>query len=413
MSTVEKVRSGPAERRRRSPLRRVGTALVALVVLAVVLLGAGGWYYSGQIGDDALAARPPQPATSDLVVTSYDGATVVLKRTDGPFAHDLLRTSAVVALTWPGGRGTLSGPATVRDGGTVARALTMDPGSSWPSDGTRAALVQNMWTDPGDAYGVAFTDVSYPCAGGRCPAWYVRGTSDTWFVEVHGKGGTRQEALRAAGPAIRAGLPVLDIGYRNDAQAPRDPSGHYGYGATEWRDLQNAVALARADGARHVVLFGDSMGGSIVAAFLEHSRAASIVTGLVLDAPALDLRATVDFEAGQRSLPGIGTPIPGVLTSTAEWITGWRYGLDWNAVDYLGGDWLKVPALVFHGTADDTVPIATSDQLAKEHPGLVDEVRVPGAVHVGSWNVDPAAYQAKESAFLTCVTAPRAGVACG
>jgi pimeloyl-ACP methyl ester carboxylesterase len=202
---------------------------------------------------------------------------------------------------------------------------------------------------------------------------------------------------------VRAGLPVLDIAYRNDAGAPADPSHRYGWGATEWRDLEAAVQYARGHGAQQVVLFGSSMGGSIVASFLEHSASASLVRGIVLDAPALDFRATVDFGATQRSLP-LGLPIPGVLTSTAEWIAGWRYDVDWPALDYLPGDWLHVPALVFHGTADQTVPVSTSDAFRAAHPALVQEVRVPGAGHVASWNADPAGYSAREVAFLGCVT---------
>jgi fermentation-respiration switch protein FrsA (DUF1100 family) len=128
------------------------------------------------------------------------------------------------------------------------------------------------------------------------------------------------------------------------------------------------------------------------------------VSAVVLDAPALDLRATVDFEAGERTLPGIGTRIPDVLTATAEWLASQRYGLDWHAVDYLPGTWLRVPVLVFHGTADTTVPISTSDALRRAHPDLVREVRVRGAEHVESWNVDPGGYEAAESAFLGCAT---------
>jgi pimeloyl-ACP methyl ester carboxylesterase len=239
----------------------------------------------------------------------------------------------------------------------------------------------------------------------------VPGASTTWLVAVHGKGASRTEPLRAIGPAVRAGLPVLDIAYRNDAGAPPDPSHRYGYGATEWRDLDAAVQYARGHGAQQVVLFGSSMGGSVVAAFLEHSPSASAVRGVVLDAPALDFRATVDFGATRRSLP-LGLPIPGVLTSTAEWIAGWRYDVDWAAVDYLPGDWLHVPALVFHGTDDDTVPPSTTDAFRAAHPSLVQEVRVAGANHVESWNVDPAGYSARETAFLGCVTGPTPAATC-
>ena len=40
----------------------------------------------------------------------------------------------------------------------------------------------------------------------------------------------------------------------------------------------------------------------------------------------------------------------------------------------------------------------------EKNPELVDLVRVPGADHVESWNVDPADYQLREAAFLTRVT---------
>lgn len=401
VSTIEVIRSAPPARRRRRPLRRVLTVLTVLAVLFVVLLGGAGWYYSGQIGDEALTTHPAGPPHRDLVVTSFDGSTVVLRRTEA-VDHDALRTADVYGLEWPGGRGVLSGSPRVVGGG-VARGLTVVSGAR-PAAGMRASLDVYVWTDPTAAYGIPYQDVTYPCAGGTCPAWYLPGTASTWWIGVHGHGATREEPLRAAGPAVTAGLPVLDIAYRNDAGAPRDPSGQYGYGATEWHDLEAAVGFATAHGARHVVLFGSSMGGSIVASFLEHSRKAWLVSAVVLDAPALDLRSTVEFEAGERTLPLIGAGIPYPLTATAEWLAGRRYGLDWNAVDYLPGSWLKVPALVFHGTADATVPIATSDAFRQAHPHLVQEVRVAGADHVESWNVDPGAYEATESAFLGCAT---------
>jgi uncharacterized protein len=49
------------------------------------------------------------------------------------------------------------------------------------------------------------------------------------------------------------------------------------------------------------------------------------------------------------------------------------------------------------------VPVAVSDELRAAHPDLVEEVRVEGAGHVRSWNAEPAAYQARETAFLSCV----------
>jgi uncharacterized protein len=230
-------------------------------------------------------------------------------------------------------------------------------------------------------------------------------------VFVHGKCGSRTDGLRALGPAVDAGLPSLLISYRNDEGAPADPSGEYRYGDTEWRDLEAAVEYAVDGGAEHVVLFGASMGGGIVAAFLERSDRADVVAGIVLDAPMLDLDATVDHGAAQRELPVVGA-LPDGLTSVAEWIAGRRFDLDWAAVDHLPGDWLEVPALVFHGTDDDLVPISITDEFAAGRPDLVQAVRVEDAGHVRSWNVDPRGYERRESAFLACVTAAEPPFSC-
>jgi pimeloyl-ACP methyl ester carboxylesterase len=306
----------------------------------------------------------------------------------------------------------LTGAPAEVGGGTVARSLRVTDGAA-PAAGTPAALRTDVWADPQQACGVAYADVTFPCADGRCPAWSVPGTSSTWFIAVHGKGAARSEPLRALGAALEDGLPALVIAYRNDPDAPADPSGRYGYGVTEWRDLEQAVQFAVQHGAAHVVLFGSSMGGAIVASFLEHSAAAWLVTGVVLDAPALDLRATVDYGASRRSLPVIGTGIPDVLTRTAEWMAEHRYDLDWDAVDYLpGDDWVRMPVLLFHGTEDDTVPIATSDELYEAHPNLVREVRVRGAGHVQSWNVDPAGYHEALNDFLSCIVSSNPALAC-
>jgi uncharacterized protein len=152
-----------------------------------------------------------------------------------------------------------------------------------------------------------------------------------------------------------------------------------------------------------VVLYGLSMGGGIIASFLEHHpERADHVSGIALDAPMLDFRRTVDYGASRRSLPVIG-PLPAPLVWTAETLTSLRYGIDWDRSDYLATRWLRVPALVIHGTADKTVPISTSDAFAKAYPGLVREVRVEGATHVAAWNIDPARYTQELSAFLTHV----------
>jgi hypothetical protein len=263
---------------------------------------------------------------------------------------------------------------------------------------------RDVYADP-SAFGASFTTEKLPCAGGSCPAWFVpaAGTpDDTWAILVHGKGASRTEPLRALSALHAVGVPALDISYRNDNDAPADPSHRYQYGRTEWHDLAAAVDHAQAAGARRIVLFGSSMGGAIVAAFLADAPPAEtgLISGIILDAPLLDLDTTIDWQAGERTLPVVHLPIPGPLTTTAKGIADHRYHLGLSGLDYLPGGWLHVPALLFHGTADPTVPIATSDRFAAAHPGVVTEVRVPGAGHVASWNADPKAYDAAVDQFV-------------
>jgi hypothetical protein len=109
----------------------------------------------------------------------------------------------------------------------------------------------------------------------------------------------------------------------------------------------------------------------------------------------LDFSATVDHGANG---------LPGFLNEVGKTVAGLRFGIHWGRLNYLerAGD-LHVPVLLFHGDADGKVPVDTSDKLASARPDIVTYVRVTGAGHVRSWNLDPPAYEAKVRAFLARV----------
>jgi pimeloyl-ACP methyl ester carboxylesterase len=59
-----------------------------------------------------------------------------------------------------------------------------------------------------------------------------------------------------------------------------------------------------------------------------------------------------------------------------------------------------VPIMLFQGESDPLVPPSDSQRFAAQLPGLATYVPVPHAGHIESWNVDPAAYEARLRAFL-------------
>jgi len=207
------------------------------------------------------------------------------------------------------------------------------------------------------------------------------------------------------------GLPALAVTYRNDQGADPDPSGYHRYGHTEWTDLEAAVRWSLAQGARNVVLVGQSMGAAIVAAFLARSPLAPKVTRVVLDAPMLDLHAAVGHQVDRflgprinRRLLPVARRLPAPLIWAAERMASARFGVDWTAASYLDETaWLTVPALVTHGDDDPRVPVSISVRLKERASRLVTFERFPGAGHLESWNTDRSRYTSLVQEFLAPV----------
>lgn len=392
MTTAEAASTGSRPGRRRA-VRALQTLLAVLVALALVLFLTGAWYFSGEIRAGALEVRPQTPVERDLRILASAGDSLVLESTTD--APDALAQAKTYGLDWLSGYGQVGD--VIADGDRVTHQLTVLSGDA-PLPGQRAALRRDAFPDVRTAVGRGVRDVSYRSPAGTFPAWLSDGSSTTWAVLAHGRGATRTEMLRMMRTTAALGLPSLDITYRRDAE---NGGGLAQFGQDEWIDVEAAVQYALDEGAEQVVLVGASMGGGICAAFLERSELAHHVVALVLDAPMLDFDATIAHGAAQRRLPVLGLPLPGPLTWTARQIAGQRYGIDSSRVDYLDDTaWLTVPALVFHGTSDDTVPDTVASRLAAAEPLRAQHVSVEGAEHVESWNVDPASYDVAVRQFL-------------
>jgi alpha-beta hydrolase superfamily lysophospholipase len=377
--------TGPADARTPSWLRRHRRGVVFAVLALVIALAAGAavsWHFSSAV---LVPDRSGWP--TDATVEGLPPGRVVLSRSD-----DTLRPG-VYGLLWQGGH-AIVGEVVKSDADTVTRRLRAVQGYLL-RPGMKVALDTDVFAgNPRQALGLPFEDVDIPDELGPMPAWLIPARSRTWAIVVHGINGDQQAGLRIAPTLHRAGLPSLLISYREDLGAPASPDGFHHMGLTEWRDLQAAARYALAHGARHLVLVGYSMGGAIVAQFMERSPLAPRVAGLVLDAPVLDWKSTLEFHAEEMGLPGF-------LAAPVEWAVGARIDADWSSLDALQHSQdFQLPVLLFHGTEDSIVPIATSDQFAAELPRWVTYHRVPEAEHTESWNVDPRRYERWLGAFL-------------
>ena len=382
---------------------------IALGSGAAALL-AGGWVCSKELLEPARAGDPYA-----LRVVAVDGRTVTLPPTPDTLAP------GPASLQWLGGYGLLGALSATTPTG-IRRSLSAVVGTPLRA-GMRTRIKRHLFEgDPELAFGMAFQELSVPGPFGPLPAWLVPaggalagGSAPAnpdgaaaagdlpWAIAIHGRGSNRVAMLRFLPELHARGLPTLVITYRNDAGAPPGPDGLFHLGDTEWQDVEAAAREAEMLGARRFVLVGDSMGGAIALQFLARSPLGRRVDALVLDSPVLDWHATLALNAQVRHLPRL-------LTAVGKQIARRRVGLSWEGFDQLArAGALRVPILLIHGAADDTVPVATSDALAASRPDLVAYHRVPGAGHVESWNADPAGCNAALAAFLARIPADPAG----
>jgi len=385
------------ERRGRRWWRWVRGLLLIVLLLALIFFAGGGWYFSEQIRSDALRVDEPSEAEYPHEVVAVGEGSLTLALGDNP--PDDLLSDEILGVVWEGGYGQV-GEVISRNGTSVARTFT--PLTGTPVVGEDVALDGFAFPSDPAAVGIAWEDVVYESGVGPAAAWYVPGARSTWAIFVHGRGANPAEGLRALPAFVEGGFPALLITYRNDegATATADRLGRFG--ATEWEDLEGAVAFALEAGAENVVLVGYSMGGAIAASFLLHSGYAQKVEAAVLDAPALDLGAMVDARAADTDLPLVSLSVPAPLTWVAKWIASLRFGLNWGEIDYLArADEFETPMLIIHGSDDEDVPIELSEEFAEAAPeGLVTLVPFEGAGHVRSWNTDPERYEQVLAEFL-------------
>jgi fermentation-respiration switch protein FrsA (DUF1100 family) len=371
--------------------RRHVRALVVASVALLVAIGLGvavSWHFSSVVLVPDHSEWPLETR-----VEAVEPGRIVLSRDD----HS--SQPGVYGLDWQAGHAIVGSILTEGDN-TVTRRLSDVRGYLVPE--IKVGLDSHVYSgDPGETLGLPFRSVGVPDPLGPMPAWLIPaargsrpGAGRTWAIVVHGHNDNRQNDLRIASTLRNTGLTSLLISYRNDLGAPSSPDGLYHLGETEWEDLAAAIRYALARGAHRVVLIGYSMGGVLITQLMERSPLAGHVAVVALDAPVLDWRSVLEFNAEQMSLPGF-------LSLPVQWTIDARVDPNWDSLDALDHtEDFHLPILLFHTTEDDLVPISTSEDFANALPHWVTYYRVPTGGHTEAWNVNPSLYDARLKRFL-------------
>lgn len=356
---------------------------VALVVPALIALG--GAMALLVIGVARRVVRPAaRPADVEIISVDTGAQTIELTRTPdtelpGRYGLFTTGTHGYVKL----------GAVLSADSATVRRKLLTQIETGARVDRS-AAFSGWYYTSPGELH-LRWENVLIGSPAGPCPAWFFPAESRTWVIQVHGRGVTRAECLRAVPVLHAAGLPNLVVSYRNDGEAPRSRSGGYALGAAEWRDVDAAISYALRRGAERVVLMGWSMGGAVALQTALNSGNRGRVAGLILESPVVDWRSVLRFQAkkaGMRApLPdlamgALSVPMTARLSGADEAIPFARLDVVARAAE------LDLPILILHSDDDGFVPADASHALQRERPDIVTMPRFSVARHTKLWNYD-------------------------
>jgi dienelactone hydrolase len=364
-----------------APLRVVVAALATALGLSATALGAVSLRM-------ARTVVTPAGRTPDTHLQSLDAAaqTVTLGRTDDtalPGRYGLFTTGTLDYLRL--------GSVVKDDGTSVTRKLLTHVATDAHLAPT--AAFSGWYYDKPEDLQLPYRHALIGTPVGPCPAWEFPAAVDTgvWVIQVHGRGTTRAETLRAVPVFHDLGITSLVVSYRNDGDAPRSRTGTYALGATEWRDVDAAIGYARRQGARRILLMGWSMGGAICLQTEFSSPHRDVIAGLVLESPVADWRTVLRYQGRLLRLP---TP---VLTFAQRIL-----GSDWGAVLTGAGSAipldrldavarateLRHPLLVLHSDDDGFVPSDASHALAAARPDLVTMETFAVARHTKLWNYD-------------------------
>jgi len=283
----------------------------------------------------------------------------------------------------------------------IARTVTGSSHGLKPHVGDRVSWSGIYYATPADA-GLDHRNIVIKTPVGDAPAWRINGDTATWAIHIHGLGSPRAGTLRGVQVATELGCTSLVVSYRNDGEGPQVGNGRSTLGATEAKDVDEAIGYAIRRGAERIVLFGWSMGAAIALQLAHRAEYRGLIVGLVLDSPVLNWANVIKTNCKRSGLPSNTgkLTIPWLTTSGLAQLAGLPSAIHLYEMNWIDrANELTVPMLILHGTEDDSVPVEDVSTLHQQRPDLVI-LETFYAGHTLTWNADRAKWVSAVTRFL-------------
>ncbi len=399
-------------------VKKLGYSLIFILLL---LLGGAGWYFSGVIYNGGLNPEFTDSssigtAEDRVIVTNITANSIQLNVEEelwGPLLErgiygiigqngdalvgNILSTSGtIVERELLELNGTIVEGDRIRGTSLVIREKNNDY-KILGTSGWSGQAEEGVYT-PKSVSNLDYETIFYKSDLGEFPAYLTKEGDTGIVIFVHGYRGDYSREVFAkmrAGDLVNMGYRSMIISYRNDRGLPKDPSGIYQYGATEWRDLDAAInkALEFSD---NIVLWGTSGGGGPVSSWLVNTDDKNKIKGIIYEAPVINFWESVEVNGAAR-FPWL----PSQLFSYFKIFTEVRYDVDFSEMDFTDAVINStIPTLLFHGDDDEWVPVSMSDLIASERKENFTYIRYENVGHVTSWNADPDNYVYQLELFL-------------
>ena len=400
-------------------VKKLGYSLIFILLL---VLGGAGWYFSGVIYNGGLNPEFTDSssigtAEDRVIVTNITANSIQLNVEEelwGPLLErgiygiigqngdalvgNILSTSGtIVERELLELNGTIVEGDRIRGTSLVIREENNDY-KILGTSGWSGQAEEGVYT-PKSVSNLDYETIFYKSDLGEFPAYLTKEGDTGIVIFVHGYRGDYSREVFAkmrAGDLVNMGYRSMIISYRNDRGLPKDPSGIYQYGATEWRDLDAAInkALEFSD---NIVLWGTSGGGGPVSSWLVNTDDKNKIKGIIYEAPVINFWESVEVNGAAR-FPWL----PSQLFSYFKIFTEVRYGVDFSEMDFTDAVINStIPTLLFHGDDDEWVPVSMSDLIASERKENFTYIRYENVGHVTSWNADPDNYVYQLDTFLS------------